>query len=93
MFICPGCAFPHVLNVGAVKRPHWDWNGDVERPTIKPSIQVTLPANPDASEEFKEWRKERRCHSFVTDGRIQFLVDSTHALAGQTVDLPDIQSQ
>jgi len=29
------------------------------------------------------------CHSFVTDGRIQFLNDSTHALAGQTVDLPD----
>jgi len=29
------------------------------------------------------------CHSFVTDGRIQFLSDCTHALAGQTVDLPD----
>lgn len=30
------------------------------------------------------------CHSFVTDGRIQFLNDCTHALAGQTVDLPDL---
>lgn len=30
------------------------------------------------------------CHSFVTDGRIQFLGDCTHALAGQTVELPDI---
>jgi hypothetical protein len=29
------------------------------------------------------------CHSFVTDGRIQFLSDCTHELAGQTVDLPD----
>lgn len=29
------------------------------------------------------------CHSFVTDGRIQFLSDSTHDLAGQTVDLPE----
>ena len=29
------------------------------------------------------------CHTFVTDGRIQFLGDCTHALAGQTVDLPD----
>jgi len=29
------------------------------------------------------------CHSFVTDGRIQFLTDCTHALAGQTVDIPD----
>ena len=33
---------------------------------------------------------EVRCHSFVTDGRIQFLSDSTHVLAGQTVDLPPI---
>ena len=29
------------------------------------------------------------CHSIVTDGKIQFLADCTHALAGQTVDLPD----
>ena len=29
------------------------------------------------------------CHSFVTHGRILFLGDCTHALAGQTVDLPE----
>lgn len=28
------------------------------------------------------------CHSFVTEGQIQFLSDCTHALAGQTVPLP-----
>lgn len=28
------------------------------------------------------------CHSFITDGQIQFLSDCTHALAGQTVQLP-----
>lgn len=28
------------------------------------------------------------CHSFVTDGQIQFLGDCTHGLAGQTVPLP-----
>jgi hypothetical protein len=50
---------------------------------------VTYPANPDAIEEFKEWRTERVCHSFVTDGKIQFLGDCTHALAGQTVELPE----
>ena len=32
------------------------------------------------------------CHSFVTDGRIQFLADSNHALAGQTVDLPEVEA-
>ena len=30
------------------------------------------------------------CHSFVTDGRIQFLGDCTHDLAGHTVELPDL---
>ena len=29
------------------------------------------------------------CHSFVMGGKIQFLCDCTHALAGQTVDLPE----
>lgn len=27
------------------------------------------------------------CHSFITDGEIQFLNDCTHKLAGHTVDL------
>lgn len=30
------------------------------------------------------------CHSFVTEGKIRFLQDCSHALAGQTVDLPEI---
>lgn len=29
------------------------------------------------------------CHSFVTDGQIQFLGDCTHQLASQTVPLPE----
>ncbi len=29
------------------------------------------------------------CHSFITGGRIQFLGDCTHSLAGSTVELPD----
>jgi hypothetical protein len=33
------------------------------------------------------------CHSFVRDGRIQFLGDCTHSLANQTVDLPDYRDQ
>jgi Family of unknown function (DUF6527) len=33
------------------------------------------------------------CHSFVTGGKIQFLSDCSHALAGQTIDLPNIDDQ
>ena len=48
----------------------------------------TLPE--DRERMLADRRINTVCHSFVTDGRIQFLGDCTHALAGQTVDLPDI---
>lgn len=53
----------------------WTWNGDKEKPTVRASILV---------------RGQFRCHSFVTDGKIQFLGDCTHELKGQTVDLPNV---
>jgi hypothetical protein len=87
-FLCPGCDDFHQIQVGTGSGPRWGWNGNADKPTFTPSIKVTYPANPDADEEFKEWRTERICHSFVTDGRIQFLGDCTHHLAGETVDIP-----
>ncbi len=75
-FHCPGCECSHYVYVkGNVT---WGWNGSLELPTFTPSILTwTGPSERDG-----------RCHSFVTDGRIQFLLDCAHALAGQTVDLP-----
>jgi len=90
-FLCPGCDDYHACRVGHVAgHPCWGFNGDLESPTLTPSVKVTYPANPDADDDFAEWRTERICHSFVAAGRIQFLSDCTHALAGQTVDLPEI---
>jgi len=43
------------------------------------------PTSPNEKLRFESC--DRRCHSFVTDGQIQFLGDCTHALAGQTVPL------
>lgn len=78
-FHCPGCEHSHAFTVGgdASKHPSWTWNGSLDRPTFKPS----LLCNRDYPES--------RCHSFVTDGRIQFLSDCHHKLAGQTVEIPD----
>lgn len=89
LFWCPGCNGAHMIRHGDGPGPRWSWNGSLDKPTFSPSVLVEYPASPGATEEFKEWRTERRCHSFVTDGRIQFLSDCTHHLAGQTVDLPD----
>jgi hypothetical protein len=56
----------------------WTFNGDFEKPTFSPSMLVN------------QHRPESRCHSFVTDGKIQFLSDCFHDLAGKTVELPEV---
>lgn len=77
LFWCPGCKRMH--GIWLKDRPNlingawWDWNGDLVKPTFTPSILGFGPP---------------RCHCFVTDGKIQFLSDCEHALAGQTAPLP-----
>ncbi|WP_444452027.1 DUF6527 family protein [Rhodobacter capsulatus] len=91
MFRCPGCGETHAVRVGEGSGPRWGWNGSGDAPTFTPSILVTWSEPSDVPEEFDDTSKDikRICHSFVTDGRIQFLSDCTHALSGQTVDLPN----
>jgi hypothetical protein len=87
-FDCPGCGHPHVLPVTGPKA--WGFNGSFEKPTFTPSILVRWIDWDDGHEP----RNIRHvtCHSFVTDGRIQFLGDCTHKLAGQTVDMTEIEA-
>ena len=84
MFWCPGCNKPHRIQHGSGEGPRWGWNGDVNKPTFTPSVLVTY----DGIDAGKDGAPPSVCHSFVNDGRIQFLGDCTHALANQTVDLP-----
>ena len=55
----------------------WQFNGDLEKPTFSPSLLCngSVP--------------ERRCHSFIKDGNIEFLSDCFHSLAGKTVEIPN----
>lgn len=92
-FWCPGCDDVHGITVESPNG--WSWNGDLERPTFDPSVKVmphkTLidaTLDGDALTAPENVTTTPLCHSFVRDGRIEFLSDSTHALAGQTVDLP-----
>lgn len=103
MFHCPGCRENHMIYIEQTfdcgPHPVWSFNGDGNAPTFTPSILVqgsawvppVVPGNIDAwrANPWEQSRVEMTCHSFVTDGRIQFLDDCTHSLAGQTVDLPD----
>jgi hypothetical protein len=84
---CPGCKSIHDF---AVEQPfrngaRWTYSGVPESPTFSPSMNISVGPFPDGT--------TKRCHYFLRGGRIQFLNDSTHELAGQTVDLPDIPSE
>lgn len=87
-FICPGCEKTHTIwarpSEQPVSRNSWEFNGDFDHPTINPSILMRLDYT-DPS------RQNLVCHSFVTDGKIQFLNDCTHPFAGQTLDLPEVE--
>lgn len=85
MFWCPGCDGAHRVQHGEGPGPRWGWNGDAERPTFTPSVLVRY----DGADAGRDGAPPAVCHSFITDGRIQFLGDCAHALAGQTVDLAD----
>ena len=102
MFWCPGCDDAHVVTVGDTHNPgrNWGYNGNPEAPTFTPSILVksghyvpgwsadTCYCEPRPNGD--DWGFNCVvCHSFVNDGKIQFLGDCTHHLANQTVALPE----
>ncbi len=82
----------------------WTWNGDTENPTLKPSIlSKTTRFTTRGLDQYNEWCKQGSpklptefeseeivCHSWVNDGKAQFLDDCTHELKGQCVELLDI---
>ena len=85
LFYCPGCKEYHGIWTAQEKggNPVWNWNGDINNPTVSPSIRVTIPNK-------KVMGVDYICHSFIRDGKIQYLSDCTHELAGKTVDMVDI---
>lgn len=92
-FYCPGCNRMHEISD---KDGGWQFNGDFENPTFSPSVLVkgTHWITDEGIEIVRNGGEvERRkfiCHSFVKNGHIQYLNDSTHDLAGQTIELPEV---
>lgn len=62
---------------------NWSWNGDTEKPTVKPSILSRFPWGED--------REIIQCHTFVNDGEVQFLLDCTHDKKGSTLPLLEVE--
>jgi hypothetical protein len=78
-FYCPGCEHLHVYYTSEMfpGGPVWDFNGNMECPSFTPSLLNTSPGT------------DYRCHLFVKEGKIEFLGDCSHKLAGQTVEMKD----
>ena len=64
----------------------WSWNGDTEKPTLKPSI-LTRGGIYDKDDNYVN----HVCHCFVNDGIISFLDDCTHEFKGQQIPLLDVE--
>ncbi len=81
---CPGCGGFHTVYVntepGDTGAEPWEWDGNLDAPTVSPSILVNAS------------RPDHRCHSFVRAGCWEYLSDCDHDLAGQTVPLGPLPS-
>lgn len=105
IFNCPGCKEYHSVRVKGDKSkgPVWGYNWNDEKPTFTPSLLVRFVSIPDQPEKDSngdyalgsdgriKGAKDEVCHSFIREGKIQFLNDCTHELAGKTVELTDIK--
>lgn len=85
---CPGCeewgSGLHALPVEGIETPQWVWDGNLEKPSLSPSILTKMG--------YGDPPEQRVCHSFLTNGVWDFLGDCTHKLVGQkvpVVPLPD----
>lgn len=70
---CGACDRPHVLHMG-VGDSRLDWDHNTAHPTF--------------SRDIRHEGTSGVCHYFIQGGRQEFLADSSHILAGRTVDLP-----
>lgn len=71
-YYCHGCQELH--NVPAER---WNWNGDVENPTLSPSVRHYYPASDGRPEK-------TTCHYHVQGGKINYCGDCDHAFNGKT---------
>lgn len=101
IFQCPACGNCHQFHIAPAKNPltgaSWTFNGDVKKPTFSPSVLIRAHHSSTVARppwNSVGWQGSAMnwtyiCHSHVADGKITFCADSTHPLAGKTVELPD----
>ena len=86
---CPSCGLHHAIYIRPYKHPttgaSWSFSGSEDSPTFEPSVLLQV--------QFTTDRLPKICHAFVSDGKIYYLADSTHHLAGQTINMEEIEEE
>lgn len=82
-YLCPGCmATPHYYQKGhRINLETWKQTGTDDCPTFTPSILARTGSREQPD------KLVYTCHHFIKDGKIEYLSDCTHSLAGKTVDM------
>jgi hypothetical protein len=76
----------------------WTFDGNLENPTFTPSFKQSGIKTEYVNGKWTgEWIRDAQgntvpfvCHYILTSGQLHFCDDSTHALAGKVVPLPDL---
>ena len=81
-FYCPACGKSHFFWTARQNGEELSWifNNDLDNPTVKRDI----------SNDTVVTDGQRLCHLNITDGQIHYLPDCGHEMAGQTVDMVDV---
>jgi hypothetical protein len=77
LYWCEGCGYEHTFALSNESfGGHHQFNGNLDDPTVSPSLLQN---------------GDKVCHSFLTNGQMQYLSDCHHHLANQTVELKDFE--
>lgn len=79
IFWCPACKHGHSFRTEGPE-PRWTFNGDMEKPTVNPSILL------------RGGSTEIQCHFYLIDGFFQYSSDCAHELASKKVPMVDWDS-
>ena len=94
VFHCPACKDDHHVTVGGIHG--WDWNGDVDSPSLSPSIRVTRTVyeRDGNGDPIPETVRQVDCHTWMTDGRLKYFPDCYHEMAGMKwIEMPEIRER
>lgn len=89
-FYCPACKRLHTVSDAG----GWNVTGDLNRPTITPSVLNRTPYLTKEivdGEIIEKMEYKDICHLTLTDGMIDYCPDCEHEMAGKTIELPDLK--